>query len=148
MDNFVTMDFVHKSLMLGDEIKFDEVISYAIEPNTSVVFGHLRIQESDLPQIALRLRMDLPVLITTIQELIATRIGCQIIKKDPEFGQKLNRWRVGNADEGFQRRVDTDMDDWCTYYNEMLLEVESMTGTGHMASGQRRGIYREYNEPF
>ena len=148
---FIDLEYVHNALGLGDDTEFDNVISLLLEPHTILTFNILGIDETifstvkfyspQFPDIELDAK-------TLVKQLIAAKIGCELIKKDPEYGQKLSRWKVGNTEEGYQRRVDTDVDDWCDEYWDLLLEAEAIFGTGHIQTTMRRGLRRDYYPPY
>ena len=154
-DGFIDLQYVHNSLGLGNVTKFDEAISLLLEPYTILTFNYLGIDEtvftdqkyikkyksSVYPEIVLDFK-------TQVKEIIAARIACQLYRKDPSFGQKYNRWRVGNVDKGFQRNVEHDIQTWCDYYDQVLTDAENMMGTARIAYKKRRGLIDDYNRPY
>lgn len=150
-DGFIDLQYVRNSLGLGNITKFDEAISLLLEPYTILTFNYLGIDEtiftSQEYKSTVYTKIDLDFR-TQVKEVIAARIACQLYRKDPSFGQKYNRWRVGNVDKGFQRNVEHDIKTWCDYYNEALTDAENMMGTARMAYRKRRGLIDDYNRPY
>jgi hypothetical protein len=149
VDGFIDLAYVHNALGLGSNTRYDENISLLLEPYTIVTFNLLGIDETILaqkfyspqnPQVELDI-------ITQIKEVIAARIGCQLYLKDPAFGQKYNKWKVGNVEKGFQRPVKMNVLTWCDYYDEMIKEAEGILGTPVFWK-KRRGLINEYNRPY
>ncbi|NMC34826.1 MAG: hypothetical protein GYA36_20590 [Veillonellaceae bacterium] len=140
-DDFVDLEYIHDGLGLGEETKFDEVITNIILPYTYVTFSQLGITEDNLTQFTEQQ-------LSLIRTAIAVNIGCFLVKKDPEFGQKYNIWKVGNVSKGFLRRNKTDIPHWCDYYTELLLYVSAELGISHAETAIRPGLNDEYSRPY
>jgi hypothetical protein len=140
-DDFIDLDYVRKALGLNNVIKFDEVIADVLLPYTYLTFSQLGITEDNLVQYTEQQ-------ISLIQQAISANIGCFLVKKDPEFGQKYNVWKVGNVSKGFLRRNKTDIPHWCDFYTELLLYVDDALGVSHAGTATRPGLSNEYSEPY
>jgi hypothetical protein len=150
VEGFIDLDYVRHTLMMPDTVtKYDEVISFVLEDQTIQVFNHLGIDETvfgnyNWPSPTFtEVQLDPTSL---VKHVIAARIGCQIMKSDPSFGEKYNRWKVGNTEKGFQRRIKYDYEDWCEYSARVMGEAESMI-QGHADSVVRRGLLDDFNSP-
>lgn len=140
-DDFVDLDYVRDILGLGNITKFDEVIANALLSYIYLTFSQLGITEADLAGYNEQQ-------LSIIQTAVAANIGCFLVKKDPEFGQKYNIWKVGNVSKGFLRRVKADIPHWCDFYTELLLYVGDELGITHARTARRPGLQDEYSRPY
>lgn len=141
LDDFIDLEETHNLLGLGDDTSFDEVISYTLLPYTYLTFSMLSITEDNLTNYT-------DQQISNIKILIAANIGCMLIKKDPDFGQKHNVKKVGNVTESYLRRVGDDVQDWCVFADELIDEIEASLGISYGQTAERPGLSDEFSEPY
>jgi hypothetical protein len=141
MDGFVDLEYAKYSLGQEDSTKYDDSISFLLDPFTQVVFASLGLDELTFDSLKEEQK-------TILKEAVCAYMGCQIYRKDPKFGQKTESWKVGNVSKAFQKRRKNDPMGWCEYYDITITLAERMITPTYLGSGKRQGLEDEYNRPY
>lgn len=135
--DLVETEFIRTFLGINeDDETFDEEISIAIP------FYAARLQKL--------VNVDFEKLSTDDQtylsEVVASMIGCHLMKSDGSFGAKYAGWKVGDTAKYFDKRTQKPYDTWCEMMDDLLAELASMFGDpqGDASSTPRISIEDTY----